>query len=468
MQKLSVNAARQSDAIGRQVQLSGWIRTRRDSKGGFSFLEVNDGSSLGNIQVIADGDLPNYESEVKHLSPGSSVTIEGEVKPSGGKGQTTEIHAASVTVHGLADSEHYPLQKKRHSFEKLREWAHLRPRTNTFGAVMRVRNRICQSIHEFFQEEGFLWIHTPIITASDCEGAGEMFRVSTLNPENLPRTNGGNVDYAHDFFGRATYLTVSGQLEGEIYATAMGKIYTFGPTFRAENSNTTRHLAEFWMVEPEVAFYELNDNMALAERFLKRLVGDVLAHCGEDMDFFQQRIDDTTIGRLEKITHGNFQHVAYTEAIELLEKSGQEFEFPVAWGHDLQAEHERYLTEQHFESPVILYDYPARIKPFYMKVNDDTETDRPTVRAMDVLTPGVGEIIGGSQREDRLDVLESRMREQNLDLDEYWWYRELRQFGTVPHSGFGLGLERMVQFVTGMANIRDVIPFPRTPGNAEF
>lgn len=468
MDRLSVVAARQPESVGRQVRLSGWVRTRRDSKGGFSFIEINDGSSLGNIQVIADGDLENYESEIKHLSPGSSITVEGEVKASGGKGQATEIHAASVTVHGGADPETYPLQKKRHSFEKLREWAHLRPRTNTFGAVMRVRNRICRSIHEFFQEEDFLWIHTPIITASDCEGAGEMFRVSTLDLANPPRNDKGEVDYARDFFGRASYLTVSGQLEGEIYATALGKIYTFGPTFRAENSNTSRHLAEFWMVEPEVAFYELTDNMSLAERFLKRIVGDVLRDCGEDMDFFQQRIDDTTIARLEKVTGGKFQRVPYSEAIEILEKSGQKFEFPVSWGADLQAEHERFLTEQHFESPVILYDYPATIKPFYMKVNDDAAPDRPTVRAMDVLTPGVGEIIGGSQREDRIDVLEARMREQDLNLDEYWWYRELRQFGTVPHSGFGLGLERMVQFVTGMSNIRDVIPFPRTPGNAEF
>lgn len=468
MDRISVNEARQAESIGQQVQLSGWIRTRRDSKGGFSFLEINDGSSLGNIQIIADGDLENYESEIKHLSAGCSVTVAGEVKPSGGRGQATEIHAQGVAVHGLADPEKYPLQKKRHSLEKLREWAHLRPRTNTFGAVMRVRNRICRSIHDFFQEDGFLWVQTPIITASDCEGAGEMFRVSTLDPNNPPRTKQGDVDFARDFFGRAAYLTVSGQLEGEIYATALSKIYTFGPTFRAENSNTSRHLAEFWMVEPEVAFYELTDNMALAERFLKRMVSDVLADCGEDLQFFQDRIDDTTLARLDKVVAGGFQQVTYTDAVELLEKSGQQFEFPVAWGHDLQAEHERYLTEQHFESPVILYDYPAAIKPFYMKVNDDAASDRPTVRAMDVLTPGVGEIIGGSQREDRLDVLEDRMRQQDLDLDEYWWYRELREYGTVPHSGFGLGLERMVQFVTGMANIRDVIPFPRTPGSADF
>ncbi len=472
MNQLTVNQARQPESIGQQVQLSGWIRTRRDSKAGFSFLELNDGSSLGNIQIIADGDLPNYESEIKRLSAGCSVTVEGVVQESGGKGQATEIHAASLTRHGWADPEKYPLQKKRHSFEKLREWAHLRPRTNAFGAVMRVRNRICRSIHDFFQEEGFLWVHTPIITASDCEGAGEMFRVSTIDPANPPRNKQGDIDYARDFFGRASYLTVSGQLEAEIYATALSKVYTFGPTFRAENSNTSRHLAEFWMVEPEVAFNDLEDNMALAERFLKRIVTDVLADCSEDIDFFQERIDKTTAGRLQQLATSDFQRVSYTDAIEVLEKSGQEFEHPVVWGIDLQSEHERFLTEQHYQTPVILHDYPRGIKPFYMKVNDDNDSrpgaDRRTVRAMDVLAPGVGEIIGGSERESRLEVLEERMREQDLDLDEYWWYRELREFGTVPHAGFGLGLERMVQFVTGMANIRDAIPFPRTPGNADF
>ncbi|MGI9458298.1 MAG: asparagine--tRNA ligase [Aeoliella sp.] len=472
MDRLTVNQARQPEAIGQQVHLAGWIRTRRDSKGGFSFLELNDGSSLGNIQIIADGDLANYESEIKHLSAGCSVTVDGEVKESGGKGQATEVQAASISVHGGADPEKYPLQKKRHSFEKLREWAHLRPRTNAFGAVMRVRNRICRSIHDFFQEQGFLWVHTPIITASDCEGAGEMFRVSTLDPASPPRNDKGDIDYARDFFGRASYLTVSGQLEAEIYATAFSKVYTFGPTFRAENSNTSRHLAEFWMVEPEVAFYELEDNMALAEQFLKRIVADVLADCEEDVAFFQERIDKTTLDRLQQVATSDFKRVSYTDAIEVLEKSGQKFDFSVSWGSDLQAEHERYLTEQHFKTPVILHDYPSGIKPFYMKVNDaDDNTGsegRGTVRAMDVLAPGVGEIIGGSERESRLDVLEERMREQDLDLEEYWWYRELREYGTVPHSGFGLGLERMVQFVTGMANIRDVIPFPRTPGSAEF
>jgi asparaginyl-tRNA synthetase len=390
--------------------------------------------------------------------------VRGEVKPSGGKEQATEVHAREIVVHGWADPELYPLQKKRHSFEKLREWAHLRPRTNTFGAVARVRNRICRSIHDFFQEEGFLYLNTPIITASDCEGAGAMFRVSTLDPANAPRNEKGEVDYAQDFFHRPAFLTVSGQLEGEIYATALGKIYTFGPTFRAENSNTTRHLAEFWMVEPEAAFFELTDNMALAERFLKRICQDVLEDCDEDMTLFEEHVDKSVRQRLANVAEREFRRLPYTEAIDILQSSGKQFEFPVAWGHDLQAEHERYLTEEKFTEPLVLYDYPASIKPFYMRVNDGGKT----VRAMDVLVPGVGEIIGGSQREERLEVLEARMCEQGLKTADYWWYLDLRRFGTVPHSGFGLGLERMVQFVTGMANIRDVIPFPRTPGNAEF
>jgi len=462
MDKTTVAQARKQDFIGRQVCLQGWIRTRRDAKG-FSFLELNDGSSLANVQIIADEKLANYESEVKHLTAGCSITVEGEVKPSGGKGQDTEVLASKLVVHGLADPESYPLQKKRHSFEKLREWAHLRPRTNAFGAVARVRNCVCRSIHNFFQEEGFLYVHTPIITASDCEGAGEMFRVSTLDPANVPRPN-GQVDYTQDFFARSTYLTVSGQLEAETFATALGKVYTFGPTFRAENSNTSRHLAEFWMVEPEMAFYELADNMLLAERFLKRIFRDVLEQCPEDMEFFNLRVDDTVLATLQGIVESEFVRLPYTEAVALLEQSGEKFEFPVAWGHDLQSEHERWLCEQHFKRPVILFDYPRTIKPFYMRVNDDEKT----VRAMDVLVPKVGEIIGGSQREERLDVLQSRMREQDLDPADYWWYVDLRRYGTVPHSGFGLGLERAVQFVTGMANIRDVIPFPRTPGNAEF
>jgi asparaginyl-tRNA synthetase len=464
VEKFTVKDARDASTVGKEVKLQAWIRTRRDSKGGFSFLELNDGSCLANIQIIADANLPNYESDVKRLSPGCSVTVRGEVKPSSGKEQATEVHAREIIVHGWADPEQYPLQKKRHSFEKLREWAHLRPRTNTFGAIARVRNRICRSIHDFFQEEGFLYLHTPIITASDCEGAGAMFRVSTLDPASAPRTEKGDVDYAQDFFQRPAYLTVSGQLEGEIYATALGKIYTFGPTFRAENSNTTRHLAEFWMVEPEAAFFELTDNMALAERFLKRICRDVQADCGEDMAFFAEHIDNAAQQRLENVLAHDFRRLSYTEAVDILKASGKSFEFPVEWGHDLQAEHERYLTEEKFSEPLVLYDYPAAIKPFYMRVNDGGKT----VRAMDVLVPGVGEIIGGSQREERLEVLESRMCEQGLKTADYWWYLDLRRFGTVPHSGFGLGLERMVQFVTGMTNIRDVIPFPRTPGNAEF
>jgi len=460
MDRITVAAARQPSSVGRLVRLQGWIRTRRDSKGGFSFLEINDGSCLGNLQVIADAKLPNYESEVVRLTTGCSVTVEGEVKASSGN-QATEALASRVVVHGWADE--FPLQKKRHSFEKLREWAHLRPRTNTFGAIARIRNQASMSIHSFFQEEGFLYIHAPIITASDCEGAGEMFRVTTLDLEKLPGTT-GPVNYALDFFQRPSYLTVSGQLEAEIYATSLGKVYTFGPTFRAENSNTSRHLAEFWMVEPEMAFFELNDNMDLAERFLKRIFRDALDRCDEDMAFFAERVESQAVTRLQAIVNSEFVRLPYTDAIQILEASGETFEFPISWGTDLQSEHERYLTERKFNCPVILYDYPRSIKPFYMRVNDDGKT----VRAMDVLVPGVGEIIGGSQREERLDVLESRMREQHLNPDDYWWYLDLRRYGTVPHAGFGLGLERAVQFITGMANIRDVIPFPRTPGNAEF
>jgi asparaginyl-tRNA synthetase len=460
--KITVLAARQKDQVGRQVILQGWIRTRRDSKGGFSFLEVNDGSCLANIQVIADADLPNYEEEVQKLSAGCSVSITGEVKESSGK-QDTEILAAEVTVHGWADPETFPLQKKRHSFEKLREWAHLRPRTNTFGAVTRVRNVVSRSIHDFFQQRDFLYINTPIITASDCEGAGEMFKVTTLDLENPPQRD-GKVDYVEDFFDRPSYLTVSGQLEAEIFALAMGNVYTFGPTFRAENSNTSRHLAEFWMVEPEMAFYDLDDNMDLAESFLKQVFSTVLEECQEDMEFFNQHIDDSLLATLGSVIESDFQRLTYTEAVEILEQCGEQFQYPVEWGRDLQSEHERYLTEQHFSGPLILHDYPSTIKPFYMRVNDDQKT----VRAMDVLVPKVGEIIGGSQREERLDVLTDRMAQQDLDPESYWWYLDLRRFGTVPHAGFGLGLERVVQFVTGMANIRDVIPFPRTPGNAEF
>lgn len=462
-ERMTVAAARRPEAVGRNVLVQGWVRTRRDSKGGFSFVELNDGSCFGNLQVVVEASLPNYESEVKRLPVGAAVAVEGRLRASPGKGQATELAAERLTVFGWADPEHYPLQKKGHSYEFLRTIAHLRPRTNTFGAVARVRNCVCRSIHQFFQEEGFLYVHTPIITASDCEGAGAMFRVTTLDLEKLPRRD-GKVDWQQDFFQRPAYLTVSGQLEGETYACGLGRIYTFGPTFRAENSNTTRHLAEFWMVEPEAAFFDLADNMALAERFLKRIFADVLDQCAEDMEFFRQRVAGHVIDNLRQIIDSQFQRVSYTEAVRILEASGQPFEFPVAWGNDLQAEHERYLTEQHFHSPVILYDYPRQIKPFYMRLNDDGRT----VRAMDVLVPHVGEIIGGSQREERLDVLEGRMAEQGLDPNDYWWYLDLRRFGTVPHSGFGLGLERALLYITGLGNIRDVIPFPRTPGNAEF
>ena len=402
---LSVKEARDPGSVGNEVRIQGWVRTRRDSKH-FSFVEINDGSCQSNLQVIADNSLPNYENDVKSLGAGASVSIRGEIKESGGK-QATELLASELIVHGLADPQTYPLQKKRHSFEKLREWAHLRPRTNTFGGVMRVRNCISRSIHNFFQESGFLYINTPIITASDCEGAGAMFRVTSMNPDQLPRTDGKG-DYAQDFFGKSTYLTVSGQLEAEIFACALGKVYTFGPTFRAEHSNTSRHLAEFWMIEPEMAFYELTDNMDLAERFLKRVFSDVLQDCEEDMAFFNQWVDKTLLETLKEIIAAEFVRLPYTEAVEILIKSGESFEYPVEWGTDLQSEHERYLTEQHFNSPVILYDYPRSIKPFYMYCNEDGKT----VRAMDVLVPKVGEIIGGSQREHRLDVLKGRMGEQ--------------------------------------------------------
>jgi asparaginyl-tRNA synthetase len=413
--------------------------------------------------VLAEAGLPNYESEIKRLSPGCSVSVTGLVKASPGKGQATEVQAASVIVHGMADVATYPLQKKEHSFEFLRTIAHLRPRTNTFGAVARVRNCVCNSIHQFFQERGFLYVHTPIITASDCEGAGAMFQVTTLDLSNVPK-QGPKADFSLDFFDRPAYLTVSGQLEAETFACALGKTYTFGPTFRAENSNTPRHLAEFWMIEPEVAFCDLWGDMELAEGLLKRIFSDVLEKCPDDMQFFNERIDRTVLETLRHVVQSEFLRVSYTDAIEILNRSGQAFEFPTAWGNDLQAEHERYLTEKHFRQPVILYDYPRTIKPFYMRVNDDGRT----VRAMDVLVPKVGEIIGGSQREERLDVLEMRMKEQNLEPESYWWYLDLRRYGTVPHSGFGLGLERTIQFITGMGNIRDVIPFPRTPGSAEF
>lgn len=459
----SIASARQASAIGPDREVRGWVRTRRDSKGGFSFIEVNDGSCFGNLQIVAPGDLHNYVEEVQKLTAGCSVIVRGEIQASPAKGQETELHANEVRVLGWAEPDTYPLQKKRHTFEKLREWAHLRPRTNTFGAVTRVRNQISQSIHQFFHERGFYYCNTPIITASDCEGAGEMFRVTSIDLERLASA-GGPVNYGFDFFEKPAFLTVSGQLEAETYATALGRVYTFGPTFRAENSNTSRHLAEFWMVEPEAAFFDLQDNMRLAEDFLKRIFSDCLNFCEEDMQFFDQRIEKGKIQQLQSVIEKPFAHLSYTEAIDVLTSCGEKFEFPIAWGTDLQAEHERYLTEKHVGGPLILIDYPSEIKPFYMRVSDDGKT----VAAMDVLVPGVGEIIGGSQREERLDVLQRRMAEAGLEEAEYWWYTDLRRYGTVPHAGFGLGLERAVQYATGMANIRDVIPFPRTPGNAEF
>lgn len=462
-QWIRVEHARQESAVGKNLEVRGWVRTRRDSKGGFSFIEINDGSCFGNLQIVAPAELSNYVDEVQKLSPGCSIIATGELQASPAKGQATELHASEVRVIGWADAETYPLQKKRHSFEKLREWAHIRARTNTFGAVARVRNQISQSIHNFYHENGFFYINTPIITASDCEGAGEMFRVTSLDLEKLA-ANGGPVNYSYDFFDKPTFLTVSGQLEAETYATALGRVYTFGPTFRAENSNTSRHLAEFWMIEPEAAFFDLADNMKLAEDFLKRVFGDCLNHCAEDMQFFDQRIEKGKIEQLQSVVEKPFAHMTYTEAIDVLTSCNENFDYPVSWGTDLQAEHERYLTEKHVQGPLILTDYPSSIKPFYMRVSDDGKT----VAAMDVLVPGVGEIIGGSQREERLDVLTARMDEAGLEQEEYWWYLDLRRFGTVPHAGFGLGLERAVQYVTGMTNIRDVIPFPRTPGSAEF
>lgn len=452
-----------SEKIGEKITVMGWVRTRRDSKGGFSFIEINDGSCMSNLQVIADAKLPNYKDTVQELQTGCSIHVNGEVFASQGKGQKVELHADEIELIGWSDPDIYPLQKKRHSFEFLRTIAHLRPRTNTFGAVARVRNAMSLTIHNFFQDRGFLHIHTPIITASDCEGAGEMFRVTAFDLDQIPRKD-GQTDFDRDFFGRPSHLTVSGQLEAEIYALAMGDVYTFGPTFRAENSNTSRHLAEFWMVEPEMAFCDLEGNIELAVAFLKYIFSHVLENCKEDMEFFNRFIDSSVIETLEQIISRDFEILTYTEAIEILSRSGEKFEFPVEWGIDIQSEHERYLCEKVFNSPVVLTNYPREIKAFYMKGNDDGKT----VRAMDVLVPKIGEIIGGSQREDDYELLINRIKELGLNPDDYWWYLELRKFGSVPHSGFGLGFERLIQFVTGMANIRDVIPFPRTPGNASF
>ena len=447
------------DEIDTNCVVSGWVRTKRDSKAGFSFLAINDGSSFDSIQVVADQSLPNYQSEVLDLSTGCAVTVNGRLVASQGKGQSVEIQASEIEVLGtIEDPETYPIAKKRHSFEYLRTVAHLRPRTNTFGAVTRMRTTLAQTIHNYFFSHDFQWINTPLITGSDCEGAGELFRVSTLDLINQDAVQ----SYDDDFFGQETFLTVSGQLNVEAYCLAMTKVYTFGPTFRAENSNTSRHLAEFWMVEPEIAFANLDDNADLAEDLLRHVTQHVLDHCEQDLAFFNDRIDSEVISRLEQVANSPFERMEYSEAINILEQSGQTFDFPVSWGRDLQSEHERYLAEQHVGRPVILMNYPKDIKAFYMRMNDDEKT----VAAMDVLAPGIGEIIGGSQREERLDLLEARM--DDAMQQHLWWYLDLRRYGSVPHAGFGLGFERLLAYVTGMDNIRDVIPFPRTPGHADF
>ena len=445
-----------------QITVRGWIRTKRESKS-FSFLELNDGSVMKNLQVVYDASSEGYEALLPRLTTGASLTVTGRLMASQGKGQSVEVKADEVRIVGDSPAEAYPLQKKRHSFEFLREIAHLRPRTNTFGAVARVRNAMSYAIHRFFQEKGFLYIHTPIITSSDCEGAGEMFQVTTLPLDKIPVEQGA-VDYTQDFFGKRTGLTVSGQLEAELYACALGNVYTFGPTFRAEHSNTTRHLAEFWMIEPEMAFCGIQGNMDLAEEFLKYIFRYTLESCPEDIEFFNKWIDKSVIETIQNVTESDFARITYTEAIERLEKSDQSFEFPVKWGVDLQSEHERYLTETVYKKPVIIKDYPKEIKAFYMKLGEDGKT----VSAMDILVPRLGEIVGGSEREADHDILVNRIKEMDLDPDEYWWYLEIRRFGTVPHSGFGLGFERLIQFVTGMKNIRDVIPFPRSYREIEF
>ena len=450
------------ELIGQEVDVKGWVRTRRGNKH-VQFVALNDGSTINNIQIVFD--MSRFTDEqLKPVTTGSSIHVTGKLVESMGKGQTCEIQADTLEVYGTADPEAYPLQKKGHTLEFLREKAHLRPRTNTFGAVLRVRSALAFAIHKFFQEKGFFYLNTPLITASDCEGAGAMFQVTTLPLNDLPKTEEGQVDYSADFFGKPTALTVSGQLEGELGATALGAIYTFGPTFRAENSNTPRHLSEFWMIEPEMAFYDITDNMDLAEEFVKYCIRYALDHCRDDIEFLAKMYDPELIERLEFVLHNDFVRLTYTEGVEILEKSGKKFEFPVHWGTDLQSEHERYLVEEHFKKPVILTDYPREIKAFYMKQNEDGRT----VRAMDVLFPHIGEIIGGSEREENYDKLMTRINELGIPMKDMWWYLDTRRVGTVPHSGFGLGFERLVLFVTGMTNIRDVIPFPRTPGNAEF
>ncbi len=452
-------------AVGAEITVQGWVRTRRDSKAGFSFIHLNDGSCFANLQLVAGKELANYEAEILKLTSGASLRCRGKVVESAGRGQSVEIQADEIEVTGLVeDPDTYPIQPKQHSFEFLRTVAHLRPRTNTFGAVTRVRHAAARAIHEFFDRNGYYWVNTPIITASDAEGAGQMFRVSTLDLMNLPRGDDGQVDFSRDFFGRETFLTVSGQLNVEAYCLALSKVYTFGPTFRAENSNTTRHLAEFWMVEPEVAFADLDDLATLAEDFLKSVFASVLESCGEDMAFFAERIEPQAISRLEKLVSSEFVRLDYAEAVNILKASGQKFEYRPEWGVDLQTEHERYLTEKHCKAPVVVTNYPDEIKAFYMRLNDDGKT----VAAMDVLAPGIGEIIGGSQREERLDVLLRRMKEHDLDVETYQWFVDLRRYGSVPHAGFGLGFERLLNYITGLGNIRDVIPYPRTPGNAAF
>ena len=447
---------------GSDVLVKGWVRTKRGNKN-VTFIALNDGSTIHNIQIVCDTEAFD-EALLKQVTTGACISVNGELVASLGSGQAVEIQARHIDLLGAADPDIYPLQKKGHSMEFLREIAHLRPRTNTFSAVLRIRHAMAFAIHKFFNDKGFFYLHTPIITSSDCEGAGEMFHVTTHNLEDVPKNEDGSVNYDEDFFGRQTSLTVSGQLEGELGAMALGEIYTFGPTFRAENSNTPRHLAEFWMIEPEMAFYEIEDNMDLAEEFIKYLVQYALDNCREDLNFLNNMIDKELISRLESVVNTKFVRLSYTEGIEILEKSGVKFEFPVAWGIDLQSEHERYLVEKHFKKPVILTNYPKEIKAFYMKLNEDGKT----VRAMDVLFPKIGEIIGGSQREESLEKLRQRIAELDMDHSNLWWYIDTRRFGTAPHSGFGLGFERLLLFVTGMANIRDVIPFPRTPKNAEF
>ena len=450
-------------ATGTHVIVEGWVRSKRDSKAGISFISVHDGSHFDPIQTVVPDTLQNYESDVLAISTGCAVRVSGELTESQGKGQQVEIQSTSIEVIGwVTDPESYPIAKKRHSFEYLRTVAHLRPRTNTFGAITRVRTTLANAIHSYFFERGFHWINTPLITASDCEGAGELFRVSTLDLMNLSVEN-DSIDFSEDFFGEESFLTVSGQLNVEAYCLAMSRVYTFGPTFRAENSNTSRHLAEFWMVEPEVAFADLDDNADLAEDLLTHVMTRVLDEREDDIAFFQQRIDDSVISRMRSIIDNNFERMDYQDAINILERSGETFDFPVKWGLDLQSEHERYLTEKHVGRPVVVMNYPAEIKAFYMRLNDDEKT----VAAMDVLAPGIGEIIGGSQREERLDVLDARIQDPVM-LDTLWWYRDLRKYGTVPHSGFGLGFERLLTYITGMENIRDSIPFPRTPGSAPF